>query len=97
MPNPKYIRGVRLERLVRDDLKEQGAFLVVRAAGSRGPVDLVAFFEDSVLLVQVKAGTISKKEKDKLSKLSKLVWSLHSDVALATKKRGGVVEYEYIC
>lgn len=57
-------KGAKLERRTRDLLKQKGAAFVVRAAGSFGPVDLVAFSEveienrgkkTNVSLVQVKA------------------------------------------
>lgn len=45
-----YARGADFERRVRDDLMENyEAVLVVRSAGSRGAVDLVAFFEGRVV------------------------------------------------
>jgi hypothetical protein len=43
----KYARGARAERLVRDELYSLGANIVLRAAGSKGPADLVAIFRDS--------------------------------------------------
>ena len=48
-----YQRGVRLEYLARDVLRQQG-YVVVRSAGSHSPVDLAAFNTREVLLVQVK-------------------------------------------
>jgi hypothetical protein len=42
----RYAAGADFERKVRDTLLNvHGAVLVVRSAGSRGKVDLVAFFE----------------------------------------------------
>lgn len=56
-------KGAKLERRTRDLLKQKGAAFVVRAAGSFGPVDLVAFREireseetkTNISFVQVKA------------------------------------------
>ena len=39
-----YRRGADFERKVRDRLYADGAKLVVRSAGSKGPVDLVALY-----------------------------------------------------
>lgn len=51
-----YSQGRRIEYLARDYLKQLGADLIVRSAGSKGLVDLVAFFVGSrtIMLVQVK-------------------------------------------
>lgn len=49
-----YLRGRRFEWRVRDYLTMLGYF-VVRSAGSRGPVDLVALRRGRVLLVQCRA------------------------------------------
>lgn len=38
-----YRRGADLERQVRKALYDRGAVLVIRSAGSKSPVDLVAF------------------------------------------------------
>jgi Holliday junction resolvase len=50
----KYRRGYDLERRARERLVELGAALVVRAAGSKGPVDLIAMWGGRVWLVQAK-------------------------------------------
>lgn len=48
-----YCRGYRAELRAKEELERQG-YLVVRAAGSRGPVDLVAVGPDGVRLIQVR-------------------------------------------
>ena len=53
MTNRNYARGVYLERRARDELVKRG-YVVVRSAGSRGPIDLVAVGADEVLFIQVK-------------------------------------------
>jgi Holliday junction resolvase len=65
-----YAAGAAFERKVRDKLYEDGAKLVVRSAGSKGPVDLVALYEPAgpdfpavVELVQVKRGRGMTKAK----------------------------------
>lgn len=57
-----YRRGVRLERKTIAHLMSRGYELVIRAAGSRGPWDLVAFGADHVLVVQTKARAPSPRE-----------------------------------
>lgn len=53
MPNPRYHQGAAAERQVRKTLEQDG-WMVVRAAGSRGPVDLVALRPGVAILIQVK-------------------------------------------
>ena len=48
----KYQQGTRLEYEARDILVGRG-FIVIRSAGSKGPVDLVAIGSQEILLVQV--------------------------------------------
>lgn len=55
MPNARYQRGRRAEWEVRKAYEAQGA-TVVRAAGSKGAVDLVAWTEHGGSFIQVKAG-----------------------------------------
>lgn len=49
-----YTKGARLERCVRKELEAQG-YIVIRSAGSKGVVDLVAFDARLIRLIQVKA------------------------------------------
>jgi len=51
--NRNYTRGRRVEYLARDRLRQRG-FCVIRSAGSRTPVDLVAGKHRQVLFVQTK-------------------------------------------
>ena len=60
--------GRRREHNVRDHLTANG-YLVIRAAGSKGAVDLVAFKPGETLFVQVKpadAGTIPPADRARL-------------------------------
>ncbi len=50
-----YANGRRAEYLARDALVEQG-FTVVRAAGSKGAIDLAAFNYTGTRLIQIKKG-----------------------------------------
>ncbi len=61
-----YARGRRLEYQARNLLIARG-YTVVRSAGSKGPVDLVAWNERHVLFIQVKAnGQVRSADKQKL-------------------------------
>ena len=51
--NPRYVRGRKAEWKSRDLLVKQG-YTVVRAAGSKGAYDLVAWNTAETVLVQVK-------------------------------------------
>jgi Holliday junction resolvase len=66
MPNPRYRKGYRAEKKVRRILEESG-YSVVESRGSHGPVDLVAWNDRYVLLIQVKCNRPpSEKEEDAL-------------------------------
>ena len=57
MPNTNYVRGARYERECAKLLKERGALVAQRSAGSHSPVDVWAIVPDgSVLMIQVKTG-----------------------------------------
>lgn len=60
MARGNYLRGYRAELAARKELERQG-YVVVRAAGSKGPVDLVAVGADTVRLVQVKRAREGKR------------------------------------
>lgn len=49
----RYDQGRRIEWAIMDDLRASG-YVVVRAAGSKGPADIVAIKEGQVLFVSVK-------------------------------------------
>ncbi len=53
MPNSNYVNGRAMEYKARDFLTEQG-YTVIRAAGSKGKIDLCAFNGHEVRLIQVK-------------------------------------------
>jgi hypothetical protein len=48
-----YTAGRRLEWLAREDLRQQG-YMVIRSAGSKTPIDLIAMNDREVLVIQVK-------------------------------------------
>ncbi len=69
MPNANYRSGARLERLARAQLERAG-YTVVRSAGSKGVVDLVAWNPTGVRLIQVKAeGAARKSDVERLKAL----------------------------
>ena len=93
-----YEKGRRAEHYVKRLLQMMGARLVVRSAGSKGPIDLVALFPDEgeVWLIQVKKEkrSISKAERQVLEELSKsLQGPFFIRVYIATKVSG---KYEFI-
>lgn len=49
-----YRRGADLERTVRQHLAEQGAWPIIRSAGSKGVIDLIASREGVTHAFQVK-------------------------------------------
>ena len=54
----RYRAGRAKEYAARKDLERRGAY-VVRSAGSKGCIDLVAIFPEAIWLVQVKYGARS--------------------------------------
>ena len=59
-----------MERLLMVQLKRQG-WHVVRSAGSKGPVDLVAWNGGDFMAIQVKApGAVRKADVEKLRKVN---------------------------
>jgi hypothetical protein len=60
-----YTVGRRLEYRARDELIAQG-YTVVRSAGSKGPIDLVAIGRN-VRLIQVKARSPRRSDRLKLA------------------------------
>ncbi len=79
-----YRKGRRAEYLLKKELEEAGWF-VVRSAGSRGVVDLVALKDDQVLLIQVQMGSYISYEKRQQLK------------ELASRVKGKVVVAVYLC
>lgn len=64
MPNAKYRAGRAAEYRAKRSLLATGYHTVIRAAGSKGPFDLIALSKGSLALVQVKRGrAISKSER----------------------------------
>lgn len=66
-----YSRGAYAERKAKKELEKAG-FLVIRAAGSKGPVDLVAISTGEVLAIQVKShdAPLTSNERDRLHEIA---------------------------
>ena len=91
----KYERGRQLEWRVRDDLKDKG-YHVLRSAGSKTKVDLVASGMGSVLLIQCK---IDRAAKDERLELHGIAADCGALPVLATKTKEGnrvTIAYELI-
>jgi len=93
-----YERGRRAEHYVKRLLNLMGAKLVIRSAGSRGPIDLVAFFpqEGEIWLIQVKREKrhLSREERQVLEELQRALDAPYIvKVYIATKVSG---KYEFI-
>lgn len=70
----RYRAGQRAEWRARDLLKARGHHTVIRAAGSKGPWDLIAVAKDRICFVQVKRGRkISKAERAELVALKEVM------------------------
>jgi len=61
----KYESGRRLEYIVRNKLRERG-FVVVRSAGSKGPLDLVAWKGNDIRFIQCKRTKIKELTADSI-------------------------------
>ena len=61
-------KGARRERQVKKFLEGQG-YLTTKSSGSFGDFDILALGRGMLLCIQVKSNRISKKERQKLSKL----------------------------
>lgn len=69
----KYHQGANYERKLIKQLKEMGASVVIRTAGSHSPIDVVAFFNDCTQIYQVKKTSENKAYfKSDIDKLRKL-------------------------
>jgi len=84
----RYRSGYRLECRVRDLLRRKG-YIVVRSAGSRGPVDLLAAKDGQILAIQVrKSGRLTPDEKAVLFKVAE---HFRAVPLVATVREGRIV------
>jgi Holliday junction resolvase len=88
----RYCKGANFERRVKKELEEMGYF-VVRAAGSKGKIDLVAIKPNDIKLVQCKTnGVVSRQDVDILKEMAK---NLDVHIQLA-RKDGPNLKFELI-
>jgi Holliday junction resolvase len=93
MPNRNYLSGVRLERLLMNQLRLQG-YKVARSAGSHGLIDVFAWNDNELQLHQVKNGRKAYTQKD-IAELSDMPRPAGVKVFL-TVRDGGEKEWDFI-
>lgn len=96
MPNKKYISGVRFERKVKDYLIKR-KYYVVRSAGSKGMIDLVAFRYDPeglhrAICIQCKHNTSPPPKK---SVIKKFIMTHNVRFLLAFNRKSEIYFAEY--
>lgn len=89
----RYTSGRRAEWLARDELTV-GGYTVVRAAGSKGKVDLVAWNYECVRFIQIKKGT-GRVTNDEFEALHSFDIPEHSTVEV-WKRKDGVWDIEQL-
>lgn len=89
-----YSKGANFERRVKKELEKYGWF-VVRSAGSKSPVDLVAIKYGKCVMYQCKYGDakMSKKELDRFDELCR---DLYTAGYLAYTDKSGHVEFKLV-
>ena len=75
-----YAKDCRLENRARTILEKQG-YYVIRSAGSKGIIDLVAIKWTHIKLIQVKSRGISKAEIDAILDL-RVPQNVHKEIWL---------------
>lgn len=92
----QYARGTAFERAVRHSLEEDG-YEVIRSAGSKGKVDLVAFKKGQILFIQCKLnGLCAPSERAEVLRLSSLVGALPIVAYKGTEGRQRPVRYRLL-
>lgn len=81
-----YISGRRAEWLARNELTKDG-YTVVRAAGSKGKIDLVAWNFNGVKLIQVKKGQ-GRVTVEEYAALNEFDIPAHSTVEVWQRRNG---------
>lgn len=68
MPNKNYLKGVRKERKICKDLKDDDYLIVQRTAGSHSAIDVIAIDPDQheILLIQSKPNNFSDSKTKEL-------------------------------
>ena len=73
MAGSKYSAGYRFECATRDNLRDDG-YEVIRSAGSKGKIDIVAMKSQQLLFVQCKLnGLCPPSERKEIIRLARLV------------------------
>jgi Holliday junction resolvase len=91
-----YARGANFERTVKADLEAKG-YLVIRAAGSHGIMDLVAFKEywtDEGAIWFIQAKTNGKMSPPERRELFESAFSRNAWAVIASRPKRGVILYE---
>ena len=69
----QYRRGADFERKLKKREEENGAIFVLRSAGSKGPIDVVAIHPWGVKLIQAKLGKPTKADRERIKALEWLL------------------------
>lgn len=85
MANNNYKRGRRLEYSVKDNLERLG-YVTVRAAGSKGPADIIAMDSSRKYFIQCKiSGYIGVEEWNEIMRYARKVCAIP---IMATREEG---------
>jgi len=72
----QYARGAAFERAVRHHLEDDG-YDVIRSAGSKGAIDIVAMKPGELLFIQCKiSGTVPPSERAEILRVAGLVGAI---------------------
>lgn len=79
MGNPHYLKGVRKERKIMQDLKDEGFDIAMRTAGSHSPIDVFAINRSTreIIFIQSKPDDFPESEARKIKEaLDYLNWGV---------------------
>ena len=93
MPSTQ-LTGRRLEYAVRRKLKSVG-FVVFRCAGSR-PVDLVAFRDGKILLVECKTGLNPRLPEPQAKRILDIAEQIHAVFLLTIRKKHRGIKWYHV-
>lgn len=89
-----YQKGARFERRVKKELEKSGWF-VVRSAGSKSPVDLVAIKNGNCVLYQCKYGD-AVMSKDEMERFDERCRGLYCGGYLVYTDENGHIEFKLV-
>jgi Holliday junction resolvase len=74
MVNKEYVKGRNKEYKIRNQLINEGFYIVQRTAGSHSPIDIIAIDKNIrvIKLIQVKPDSLSENQKIKIE--SEMNW-----------------------